>query len=164
MGKNQCQLVKLNRFVDKPVDAAADDPCFHEDALMFIQVGCKMPNETLVKHELNGLMLGCVAVFIALFCINYLDYIKKTQENNYVEWDVKTVTAGDYSIEFDLDPTFYSDWIAKVMPDWLLQEDAEGRRYETKAKAFSTWIQREMETRLDQTPDLHFEDEPVEHI
>lgn len=50
----------------------------------------------------RGLVLGCAAVFIALFVVNYLDYIKKTQENNYVEWDVKTITSGDFTIEFDI--------------------------------------------------------------
>lgn len=55
-------------------------------------------------------MIGCSAVFIALFVINYIDYIKKSQENNYVEWDVKTITAGDYAIEFDITPEFYDDY------------------------------------------------------
>lgn len=55
-------------------------------------------------------MLACAAVFIALFVVNYLDYIKKTQENNYVEWDVKTITAGDFTIEFDLSREFWQDW------------------------------------------------------
>lgn len=36
VGKDHCMLVKLNQFIDKPADAAADDPCFHNDALMFI--------------------------------------------------------------------------------------------------------------------------------
>lgn len=58
----------------------------------------------------RGLVLACAAVFIALFVVNYLDYIKKTQENNYVEWDVKTITAGDFTIEFDLSREFWQDW------------------------------------------------------
>jgi len=58
-------------------------------------------------------LIGCAAVFIALFVINYVDFIKKTQENNYVEWDIKTITAGDYAIEFDIDPEFFQDYLAK---------------------------------------------------
>ena len=27
--------------------------------------------------------------------------------NDYIEWDLKTITAGDYSIEFDIDKDFY---------------------------------------------------------
>lgn len=107
-----------------------------------------LSTDELVGRQERGLILGCAAVFIALFVINYIDYIKKTQENNYVEWDVKTITAGDYTIEFDLDPTFYSDWVEKEMSNWLEKEAAENKSYATKAKAFAAWIQKEMETRL----------------
>ena len=33
------------------------------------------------------------------------------QKNNYVDWDVKTVTAGDYTIEFDLASTTYENFL-----------------------------------------------------
>jgi hypothetical protein len=69
---------------------------------MFVQVGCLIPADQVDGRVERGLVLGCAVVFIALFVVNYLDYIKKTQENNYVEWDVKTITSGDFTIEFDI--------------------------------------------------------------
>ena len=74
---------------------------------MFIQVGCLIPSDEVNDRVSRGLLLACSAVFIALFVVNYLDYIKKTQENNYIEWDVKTITAGDFTIEFDLSRDFW---------------------------------------------------------
>jgi len=53
---------------------------------------------------LFGLLTGCIAVFVYLFSMVYFDYIKTVQSSLYVDWDVKTITAGDYTIEFDLDP------------------------------------------------------------
>ena len=47
-------------------------------------------------------MIASISVFLALFMINFLDYVRKMQEFNYVEWDVKTITAGDYTVEFDI--------------------------------------------------------------
>ena len=41
---------------------------------------------------------------------NYFDFIKKVQANDYVQWDINTITAGDYSIEFDIDPDFFNDY------------------------------------------------------
>ena len=55
--------------------------------------------------------MACTAVFLALFIINYFDYIRKNQEFSYVEWDVKTITAGDYTIEFDIGPDFFDEWL-----------------------------------------------------
>ena len=30
--------------------------------------------------------------------------------NTYVDWDVKTITAGDYSVEFDLEISTYEQF------------------------------------------------------
>lgn len=74
-------------------------------------------------------MLACAAVFIALFVTNYFDFVKKVQENEYVEWDVDTITTGDYSIEFDITPDFFSDYRNQEMENWNKLSASEGRVY-----------------------------------
>lgn len=51
--------------------------------------------------------------------LSYVDYIKKVQEFNCVEWDVKTITAGDYAVEFDLDDKFFADFMDKEHESWV---------------------------------------------
>lgn len=111
-GKNSCLIENLQQFVNVPSDHDGTG-CFHEDALMFIQVGCTMPDEQLASRRKHALVLGSVGAFIALFAINYIDFVKKKEENAFVAFDVKTITAGDYTIEFDLDETFYADYLKK---------------------------------------------------
>ena len=78
-----------------------------------------MPADDVVLRQVNALALGCMAIFVALFMVIYLDYIKKIQENNYLEWDIKTITAGDYSIEFDIQPSLFNDWLVKEYTNWI---------------------------------------------
>lgn len=40
----------------------------------------------------------------------YLDYIKCVQMNMYIEFDVDTITAGDYSVNFDLEEVTYTNF------------------------------------------------------
>jgi len=47
-------------------------------------------------------MFGSLTVFVYLFVVIYFDYIKCVAMNTFVDWDVKSITAGDYSVEFDL--------------------------------------------------------------
>ena len=54
-----------------------------------------------------GLFIGCLAVFVYLFTLNYFDYIRCVQENMFVDWDVKTITAGDYTVSFDINIGVY---------------------------------------------------------
>ena len=68
----------------------------------FIQVPCLIPPDQRVPRKIDGLMFGSLIVFVYLFVVIYFDYIKCIALNTYVDWDVKSITAGDYSVEFDL--------------------------------------------------------------
>jgi len=57
-----------------------------------------------------GLVIGTIAVFVSLFTMVYNDYIKVTQIWGELDYDVKTVTAGDYSIEFDISEESFANW------------------------------------------------------
>lgn len=102
--------------------------CLGELSSIFIQVGCVIPANELHERHIEGLVIACVAVFLALFIINYFDYIKKQQEYNYVEWDVKTITAADYTIEFDITHDFFEEWLDKEAESYLdHQERTNGK-------------------------------------
>ena len=131
---------------------------------MFIQVGCLVPADAITGREVKGLVLACCAVFVSLFIINFLDYVKKIQENNYIEWDIKTVTAGDYTIEFDITPKFFQTFLDKEYEDFNSKAMDDGIDYVTPQEAFKDWITKEMQSRLDRMPDLGLEDEPVKEI
>lgn len=57
-----------------------------------------------------GLSAACLAVAIGLYCVVYFDYIKQVFSSDYVEHDVKTVTAGDYTVEFKITDDFFDNW------------------------------------------------------
>lgn len=121
---------------------AADttSPCFQLDSQLFLQTGCLIPTDLVEERVERGLVLGCAAVFIALFIVNYLDYIKKSQENNYVEWDVKTITSGDFTIEFDISKAFFEDWKNKVKAGWVASLPSH-KKPASKVAGFREWIQ-----------------------
>ena len=72
------------------------EECFG-DSSFFVQIPCTI-DET-EGRQIEGLLIGCMGVFIALFFVSYIDYMKSVFKSTAVEWDVKTITAGDYSVE-----------------------------------------------------------------
>jgi hypothetical protein len=62
------------------------------------------------ERQLFGLVSACIAVFIYLYCTVYFDYIKCVQANKYVDFDVKTITAGDYTMEFEITAGMYEQF------------------------------------------------------
>lgn len=72
-------------------------------------------------------------MFIYLFTLVYFDYVKCKESNKYVDWDVKTITAGDYTIEFDIDPNqegIYEKWRSRYLDESsVLSESAQFKLY-----------------------------------
>lgn len=100
-----------------------------------------------------GLTCGCLAVFAYLFTLVYLDYIKSVQTTKYVDWDVKTVTAGDYTIEFDIDTETYEHWQTNYYDKTnLLSESAQ----------FKLYVQTELEERCSAIENQGYEAEGPE--
>lgn len=75
---------------------------------------------------------------------------------------MKTITAGDYTIEFDIEPEFYEDWLADEAETFLEQElQRSGKTYRARPDAFRDWVTREMEQRLVQLPGLGYDTDPT---
>lgn len=77
---------------------------------MYLQMPCLIPEDMKIDRQIFGLFAGCVVCFIYLFTIVYFDYVMTVQKNLYVDWDVKTITAGDYSTEHDINREAYIRW------------------------------------------------------
>jgi len=141
------------------------DECTGRDSVMFMQIACMIPPEEITDRQISGLIIGCTAVFLALFVVNYIDYIESIQQNMFIEWDVKTITAGDYTIEFDIEPEFFKKWVNTTYAKFCVKQNQEKKiKYVSRVEAFRDWFQQEMETRVSEMPDLGYEDQPVEQI
>ena len=98
-GKPSCELKDLIKFFEIPAVPDVDfKHCIQEKSLLFVQVGCLLPNSTLVSQKKFGLLMGCTGVFIALFVVNFIDYMDEDLENGLLKWDLSTLTADDYTI------------------------------------------------------------------
>ena len=92
----------------------------------------------------------------AVYFIIYINYIELVSKNDYVEWDLATITAGDFSIEFDISADFWEKFAHTQMGS--KPEDA------SVGEHFRDWIHNEMEGKLSKAPDLGYDDHPPERI
>lgn len=56
----------------------------------------------MVSRKVAGLYIACFGVFVYFYTLLCFEYYRRIQANQYVEWDLKTITAGDYTIEFPI--------------------------------------------------------------
>lgn len=119
-----------------------------EEAYLFVQTPCLVPSAHLAQRKVIGLSIGCLGVFIYLFVQVFVEYVKSVEENNYIEWDIQTITAADYTVEFEIEPEMFAAFKNKFFdPTNPLSEISQFRFY----------IKNEMEQRLTEFPGLGYE-------
>lgn len=155
--QDKCTLnvehIKSN-FTLTSSDRNLTEDCFGE-ADFFLQIPCSLDDDDIVERQTEGLFIGCMGVFIALFFVSYIDYLKSVFKSTAVEWDVKTITAGDYSVEIQITKDMWQTFLSTIYDPNVLKP---------KLQQFREYFDREMSTRLTNLPDLGFEDEPPEKI
>ena len=126
-----------------------------DSATLFLQFGCHFTTDELNTRQVEGLYIGCIGVFTALFFVVFIDYTSSVFKNSFVEWDVKTITAGDYTCELT---------ISQGMWDTFCNDIYNNLGGKTKIASFRDYIQNELEERLTRLPDLGYEDPPPDRI
>lgn len=160
-GQTSCSIVfnsaesgfNLNYFNYSP---SYPSVCYQDSASVFVSAGCILSTSELSDRQVQGLFIGCIFVSVALFSLVYFDFMKQIAKNNFVEWDVKTVTAGDYTIEFDIEEPFWQKF--------LELHGSSKPIGTTMVVHFRNWITKEMEDKLSALPDLGFEDHEVTRV
>lgn len=56
------------------------------------------------------MLVGTLGTFVYLFALNFIEYMARVQEHKFVDFDVKTITAADYSAEFPISENQYAHW------------------------------------------------------
>ena len=82
-------------FRDVPASLASS--C-SEESLFYFQTPCLIPPKRAGSRWMMGLVIGCVGVFVYLFILIYFEHLGSVQENKFLDYDVRTITAGDYSV------------------------------------------------------------------
>ena len=46
-----------------------------------------------------------------IYMVVYINYAHLVAKNDYVEWDLRTVTAGDFTVEFVISVDFFEAFV-----------------------------------------------------
>lgn len=99
---------------------------------------------------MNALAIGCIGVFIYLFSVIFFDYMISVQKNKFIDFDVKTITAADYTVEFT---------ISKNMYQYFEEHFLDKGNSMPEIMQLKLFIKDELESRLTDMPGLGYDGE-----
>lgn len=83
-----------------------------------------------------------------MFIVVSLDYIEVVQQLEFVDWDVKTITAGDYTVEFKIDRETHLRWQKRFY---------DTRNPMSENAQFKLYLETELEERVNNMPDQGYD-------
>lgn len=129
-GRRECTIVpRVEDLLRYNLGSRMQKAC-DQDAYLYMQIPCLVPKHNVTRRKLLGLLISCISVFIFLFVQLTLDYVKRVQANRFVEWDVKTVSAADYTVEFSISTAQYEYFEKHYLdPSCVLSDIAQFKVY-----------------------------------
>jgi hypothetical protein len=80
----------------------ASSDCGSNNAYFFAQYSCTQSNEVLAWKHNWGALTACTTVLSGFLFLLTLMYLKENGRLKQIEWDVSTITAGDYTVEYEI--------------------------------------------------------------
>lgn len=88
--------------------------CLSDDAFFYAQYTCIQTNEALKdKYFQISTTIAICCLIAYLFTIS-LRHLYQGDKIRQLEWDMATITAGDYTVELKIDKSHYLRWKESV--------------------------------------------------
>ena len=103
-GKKACHFkpAMYVNYRDKPWNFAQmstnEQSCYNPLSLMYVQFKCLQSKEEAKEKQQIGLVIIQICVVISIFFILNIFYLQKVQNLDQKTWDIRNVTASDYTV------------------------------------------------------------------
>ena len=91
--------------------------CVEESSHLFIQYSCKL-NDVMLKDKYDHVSLLVATIMLIAFCfIVLIYYMQRTSKLDQLAYDMNTITAGDFTVELDINNTQWKKFLTEIYTD-----------------------------------------------
>lgn len=91
-----------------------DPSCNNEDAKVFVQFECHMTEEVKTTKKEQAAMVSCLGVLLVLVYLSVIYYFKRASDLNQMEWDIQTITPGDYTAQLEISEKAFNFFLNNI--------------------------------------------------
>jgi len=114
--------------------------CSDTNAKMFVQYTCIQSDDQLATKRNQATIISCLAVFAVGVYLTVLHYFKRASDLNQMEWDMQTITPGDYTAQLEITEKSYRFFMQNIYP-----RDQARKSDISIGESLKTYIKRELE-------------------
>ena len=99
-GQTKCDKpFYMSSYVDP-----SNPSCVSSSTRIYWQIFCTQTISEVNDKRGDGLIVVSIGIFISAIYLLFVSYLSSTAYIDYKLWDVGTVTAADFTVEFDIAP------------------------------------------------------------
>jgi hypothetical protein len=83
-------------------------------AYLYVQYSCIIPQDNIEKRHKELSIVSCLAIFAASLYLIVLYYVKRNSKMNQLDWDIQTITPGDYTLQYEITDEAYHWFLNNV--------------------------------------------------
>lgn len=118
---------------------AVDASC-HEGAKVFVQFECHMDDATRTTKKEQAAMISCLGVLLVCVYLTVIYYFKRASDLNQMEWDIQTITPGDYTAQLEISQKAYDFFLKNIY-----SRESQRKSDLSIGECLKTYIKRELE-------------------
>jgi hypothetical protein len=84
--------------------------CIAPESRLFVQFTCIQDEPTLALKIDQLALIGMITTFISLMFLVQIRRLYQGGKITQLDWDMATITAGDYTVEFEIKEESYTAW------------------------------------------------------
>ena len=100
--------------------------CNADPARIYIQYRCSQGLDAVNTKRVQGLAIVCLGIFVSLLFLLTHWYLKETAVIDFKVWDVETVTASDFTVEYTVTDAVWRYFKAKADVTEAMQPSGAG--------------------------------------
>lgn len=132
-------------------------PCTTNPAKLYLQYKCLQTDDELnVKRE-QGLLVSFCACFACLFWLIVVWYLQKTNDVDFMHWDIDNLTSSDFTIEYQVTEEMWNLFKVQLASHNSLPKGGAAPHHEDKGLpvvTFEAFLEHYFTRKLNRVPKI----------
>ncbi|CDW85661.1 UNKNOWN [Stylonychia lemnae] len=123
--------------------ASVPAQCKNTNAQIYVQYSCEQPKELLERKYRELSYVSCLGAFAACVFSIVIYYFKRTSKLNQIDWDIQTITPGDYTLHYEITDEAYNNFLSTIY-----SQNGDEEKGVSRGMSLKNYLRKEIEAIL----------------
>lgn len=95
---------------------------------MFVQYTCEIDQDQKEKKYDILALVSVIVMFVSFLFSQLIFFLQQTSKLDAIKFDIKTITASDFTVEYEISKEMFDDFLSNQFPTYRDQQEVINNR------------------------------------